>query len=283
MFPANNYWHANVSSLPVHPQSSQWVKSLGTSSTFHPDFLAGTWQGNPIGFPITTVGAGQPKVGVNFYYASESDPGPYPLPFNAPIEPNGDRHVIVTDTSECKLYEIYDAHPGATPTANWTAGSGAIYDLRSNAMRPTEWTSADAAGLPMLPGMVRYEEIAAGQINHAIRFTGSLTQHSYTWPARHRGAWNDNSAYPPMGAWFRLRADYPTDKLGPQARIVAEAMKKHGIILADIGASWYLSGVQDERWSNDDLLGLHQISGADMVAVDVSSIIVDPNSGQVRQ
>jgi hypothetical protein len=283
MFPADNYWHANVFNLPVDRSSSAWTASIGTSSHVHADFGSGTWDGGPIGIPFTTVGAGQPKVPVSFEYADESDPGPYPIPSDAPIEGGptsiGDRHVLVVDNSDCHLYEMYAAIP---TRMSWYAGSGAVYDLRSNALRPAGWTSADAAGLPMLPGLVRYDEVASGEIDHAIRFTAPITQKSYIWPARHEAGSTSSPSAPPMGAWFRLRPDFDTSQFTGAARIIADAMKVHGIILADNGSSWYISGAPDPRWDNDNLHELGVISGADFQAVDSSGLMVDPNSGQTH-
>ena len=283
MFPADSVWHADVSSLPVHASSSSWVSSIGTGAHVHADFGSGLWDGGPIGIASVAVGAGQPPVAMTFDYADESDAGPYPIPTDAPIEggaaASGDRHVIVVDSAACKLYEVYDAHPGV---AGWHGGSGAVWDLTSNALRPSTWTSADAAGLPILPGLVRYDEVATGRIDHPIRFTAPRTQRSFIWPARHQAGSSTDPALPPMGAWFRLRADYDTSRLGPQARVVADAMKAHGIILADNGSSWYLSGSPDARWNNDDLHTLDPIRGSDFVAVDTSSMIVSPDSGQRR-
>lgn len=287
MMPADNYWHADVSALPVHARSSAWVTSLGRSSKFHTDFGSGLWQGAPIGFPYTVVGASQPKVPISFYYPEDSDPGPYPLPWDAPVEGGqgsvGDRHVITVDSSTCRLYEVFDAHRGASPTAAWSAGSGAVFDLRSNAMRPDTHTSADAAGLPILPGLVRYEEVASGHIDHAIRFTANRTQTAYVWPAKHQAGSTADPNVPPMGAWFRLRADYPETGLGPQALVILRAMKTHGLILADNGSSWFMSGTPDERWDNQQLSKLWSITGNDIVAVDTSGLMVSANSGQVRQ
>ena len=286
MMPADNYWHADVRSLPVHARSAAWVTSLGRTSKFHTDFGSGEWEGAPIGFPYSVVGAGQAKVPISFYYPEDSDAGPYPLPFDAPVEggsgSDGDRHVLTVDSSTCKLYEVFDARRGASPTAAWSAGSGAVFDLRSNAMRPDTHTSADAAGLPILPGLVRYDEVASGHIDHAIRFTANRTSKAYVWPAKHQAGSTTDADVPPMGAWFRLRADYPTAGLAPQAKVIVEAMKTHGIILADNGSSWFMSGTPDERWDNQSLAQVWRITGADMEAIDQSSLMVSANSGQVR-
>ena len=280
MFPADSYWHRDVSGLPMSASSGAWVASIGAASHVHADFGSGLWDGGPIGIPFTTVGAGQARVPITFDYQDESDPGPYPLPSGAPVEggpaSTGDRHVLVVDQSDCHLYEVYDAHPGVA----WTAGSGAVYDLRSNALRPSGWTSADAAGLPILPGLVRYEEITSGHIDHAIRFTAPRTQRAFVWPARHQAGSSTSSALPPMGAWFRLRPDYDTSHLTGAAHVIAEAMKVHGIILADNGSSWFISGAPDSHWDNDNLHQLDVITGSDFQAVDTSSLVIDPNSGR---
>lgn len=283
MFPANSFWHADVSHLPVSTSSAIWTASIGTTRQVHADFGSGLWDGGPIGIPWTSVPGGQAKVPVSFDYDDESDPGPYPIPANAPIEgganADGDRHVLVIDQGSCHLYEMYDSHPSG---GGWHAGSGAVYDLRSNALRPSGWTSADAAGLAILPGLVRYEEIQAGHIDHAIRFTAPRTQRSFIWPARHQAGASTDPALPPMGAWFRLRADYDISGLSGAALIIAEAMKTHGIILADNGSSWYISGSPDERWNNDNLHLLDAIHGSDFQAVDSSSLMASPDSGQIR-
>jgi hypothetical protein len=281
MFPADNFWSADVGGLAVHPSSDAWRATIGPSRGLKADFGSGTWDGGPIGIPFNTVGAGQPQVPVSFDYADESDPGPYPLPANPAREHGGDHHVLTVDTSTCTLHELYAAEPNGD--GSWHAGSGARWDLRSNAQRPAGWTSADAAGLAILPGLVRYEEVAAGRIDHAIRFTAPQTQRAYLWPATHHASSSTDPARPPMGAWFRLRADYDTSWMAPQARVVAEALKVHGMILADNGSSWYLSGAPDERWDNAALRQLGSIKGSDLAAVDAAALMVDPNSGQSRR
>lgn len=285
MFPSDSFWHASVDSLPVHPSSSQWVNSVGSTTGFHMDFGSGMWAGGPIGIPFATVGAGQPGVGVSFAYASESDPAPYPLPWDAPVEggqgATGDRHVIVVDNSTCTLHEVFHAHRGATPSTPWTAGSGARWDLRSNALRPAGWTSADAAGLAILPGLVTYEEVASGDIDHPIRFTAPRTQKSYIWPARHHASSSTDPGRPPMGAWFRLKEPVDISGFSPHARVIAQAMKDHGIILADNGSSWFVSGAPDPRWDNGVLHELDVLTGDSMEAVDASSLMVHPDSGQI--
>ncbi|WP_240506409.1 hypothetical protein [Thermoactinospora rubra] len=282
--PADSFWHADVSKLPRHPGSQAYISSVGPTRKVKADFGAGLWDGGPIGIPITYVKPGQPKVPVSFEYAGESDKGPYPVPRDARIEggPNsdGDRHVLVVGTGTCKLYELYAAYP--RPDGGWRAGSGAVFDLKSNKLRPAGWTSADAAGLPIAPGLVRYEEVAAGRIDHAIRVTVPRSQKKYVWPARHFASGSTDPALPPMGLRLRLRAGFDTSRLPRQARVIAEAMKKHGLIVADNGSSWYISGTPDERWDNDQLRALGLIKGSDLEAVDSSSLMADPDSAAVR-
>ncbi|MEO8692152.1 MAG: hypothetical protein ABI658_01470 [Acidimicrobiales bacterium] len=283
-FPTDNYWHADVSGLPVHPNSAAYVASIGASSGLKADFGSGLWEGGPIGIPFVSVGAGQPKVTVGFDYDDESDPGPYPIPANPPIEggaqADGDRHILVVDSSTCRLYELFAAYPANNGA--WTAGSGAIYDLRSNAMRPAGWTSADAAGLPILPGLVRYDEVAQGVINHAIRITVPRTQKAYVWPARHLASSRTDTNLPPMGLWLRLRADFDVSGYPRDAQIILQALKKYGAIVADNGSPWYMSGAPDERWNNDVLQTLRRVPGSAFEALDTTSLISDPNSGHVR-
>jgi hypothetical protein len=282
--PPDNVWNAAVTRLAGARDSAAMVASMGAAKGVHPDFGSGLIDGSPFGFPITTVQPGQARVRVSFEYAAESDPGPYPVPANARVEggsgSDGDRHVIVYDPAACRLYELYAAHPNAD--GSWRAGSGASYDLRSQRLRPAGWTSADAAGLPIMPGLVRYEEVAAGHIDHAIRVTASRTRNSYRWPARHAASSSTDPALPPMGTRFRLRAGVDTSRFPAQARVVAEALKLHGAILADNGSSWYLSGTQDDRWSNGALNALKTLRGSDFEVVDAGPLMVDPNSGATR-
>jgi hypothetical protein len=223
-------------------------------------------------------------VSVIFDYDNESDPGPYPIPTDAPIEggpgSDGDRHVLVVDRDACTLYELFYAWP--QPDGSWQAGSGAVFDLSSHALRPDGWTSADAAGLPILPGLVRYDEVAAGEIHHALRFTAPQTRRAYVWPARHYASDLTHTQYPPMGQRFRLKAGFDISGFSPHAQIILRALQKYGMILADNGSAWYISGAPDERWDNDVLHELHQVHGSDFEAVDVSALMLDPNSGQVR-
>lgn len=283
LLPANNIWNTRVDGLPVHAQSAAWVSTIGADQSFHPDFGAGEWppgSGAPIGIPYIEVD-GAPKVAVSFGYASESDPGPYPIPLNAPIEggPNaeGDRHVLIVDRADCTLYELFAAYPQGD--GSWTAGSGAIFDLTSNDLRPSGWTSADAAGLPILPGLIRYDEVASGEITHAIRFTAPQTQQAFVWPATHFASNLTGGEYPPMGARFRLRDDFDVSGYAPEVRVILVAMQRYGIVLADNGSSWFLSGAPDERWDNEILRQLKDLRGADLEAVDLASVILSPTSG----
>lgn len=284
IFPADNVWHADVSRLPKHSRSTAWVGSMGATRHAHPDFGSGNIDGEPFGIPITTVPANPPRTRVTFEYGEDSDPGPYPLPRNARIEggPNadGDRHVILYDPARCRVHELYDARPQSD--GSWRAGSGAAFDLRSNKLRPAGYTSADAAGLSILAGLIRYEEVAAGRIDHAIRITAPRTRDQYIWPARHRAGASDDPALPPMGARFRLKASVNVSGFPKQARIVAEALKRYGAILADNGSPWFLSGTQDSRWNNDALGALKGLRGSDFEAVDAGGLMVNRDSGAVR-
>ncbi|MCE7918203.1 MAG: hypothetical protein DPW21_12260 [Anaerolineae bacterium] len=281
IFPADNIWNARVDNLPVHARSAAWINSIGASTGFHMDFGKGNYQGGPMGIPYNVVaGSTVPKYNVNFYYPDESDPGPYPIPSNPKMEYGSDHHILTLDTETCKLYEIYDA---SFKNGKWSAGSGAIWDLNSHALRPNGWTSADAAGLPILPGLVRYDEVAAGAINHAIRFTISRTN-GYIWPARHLTSGRPGvlTNTPPMGARFRLKANYDIRGFAPEMQVILQAMKTYGIIVADNGSDWYVSGEPDNRWDNDMLHTLDVLTGRDFEAVDTSSLMVNANSGQAK-
>ncbi|HTN23421.1 MAG TPA: hypothetical protein VL120_05505 [Solirubrobacteraceae bacterium] len=275
VLPKSNAFNQRVDKLPVAGNSATLVGSIGLGSTAHADFGSGTYNGGPIGIPYTVVRRGQPRVGVAFDYADESDRGPYPIPPNAPVEggpgAGGDRHVLVVDRDRCRLYELYDAHM-LERGAGWRAGSGAIYDLRSNHLRPAGWTSADAAGLPILPGLARYGEVAHGAIDHALRFTAPRTRKAYVYPARHFASSSDDAALPPMGLRIRLKRGTDLGGLKPQARIVARALQRYGALLADNGSPWYFSGAPDRRWDNDDLHTLGRLRGSDFEVVDTSSL-----------
>jgi hypothetical protein len=281
LFPPNSVWNMPVDTLPLDLHSADYVNSIGPNTGLHPDFGAGLWNGGPIGIPYTTVLSTQPLVSVTFGYADESDPGPYPIPPDAPIEggpdSDGDRHVLVVDVDNCKLYEMWYSWP--QPDGSWYAGSGAIFGLYSNTLRPDTWTSADAAGLPILPGLVRYDEVASGEIRHALRFTAEDTRDAHIWPARHDASANPDPAVPPMGQRFRLRADFDVSSYSPQVQVILNALKRYGLILADNGSDWYISGVPDERWDNDVLVGeLATVTGANFEAVDESGCMIDPDS-----
>jgi hypothetical protein len=283
--PADNVWNARVDEMPVDPRSDAYIATIGADRSVHPDFGSGLYDGRPIGIPYVTVPGDQLKVPVTFQYAGESDPGPYPVPTDAPIEggptSDGDRHVLVVDREACVLYELYSAYPQRD--GSWQAGSGAVFDLGSNDLRPETWTSADAAGLPIWPGLVRYDEVAAGEIRHAVRFTVPATRRAYVWPARHYASDRQGSELPPMGQRFRLRADYDLSAASPQVRTILTALKRYGMILADNGSAWFISGAPDARWDNDALLEeLRRVRGRNFEAVDVSSLMADAGSGRVR-
>jgi hypothetical protein len=274
VFPATNVWNQRVDALPVAAGSSAIVAAIGPNDRMHADFGSGLWDGGPIGIPVTVVRGTQRTVRVAFEYASESDKGPYPIPANVAIEggrrADGDRHALIVDRDACRLYELFALRP--TGNGGWRAGSGAIFDLRSNRLRPAGWTSADAAGLPILPGLARYEEVARGRIDHALRFTVQRTRRAYVWPARHHASSRTDPSLPPMGLRLRLKRGYPIGGFPRQARIVLQALKEYGMILADNGSNWYVSGAPHPRWSNDQLHALHRVPGSAFEVVDVSSL-----------
>ena len=279
LFPADDAWHADISRLPVHPRSGAWMASMGgPTQRLHPDF-GPSGQAMPYGIPYAVVRASHQRVSVRFDYAEESDAGPYPFGPDIPVESGSDRHALMLDADSCSLYELYDAHydPGGS-----TAGSGAVWDLRSSALRPAGWTSADAAGLPILPGLLRRDEVAAGSVDHAIRVTAQRTDRSYVWPARHHaGAANDPNL-PPMGARFRLRAGFDISRYRPDTQVVLRAMQRHGLILADNGSNWFFTGTAEDGWDTGMLDELKTVPAGAFEAVDAASLMVDPNSGRVR-
>jgi hypothetical protein len=283
MFPTDSVWHADVSQLPVHPLSNQYVSSIGSGAAAKADFGSGLWDGGPIGIPFNVVGAGQPATSVTFDFDEDSDHVPYPIPSNPAIEGGpgsaGDRHVLIVDNSSCTLYELYAAYPNGNGT--WHAGSGAVWNLNSNALRTDTYTSADAAGLPILPGLVRYDEVASGHIDHAIRVTVPASDKKHLWPARH-DAGTANSNLPPMGLRLRLKPQFDISSYPPNDRVILQAMKTYGVIVADNGSPWYMTGVPDERWNNDELQLLRNVHGADFEAVDESSLMISPSSGAAR-
>lgn len=273
VFPGDNWWSKRVDALPVAADSATIVTSIGPEKTMHADFGSGLWDGGPIGIPITVVGTTQKKSPVSFEYAGESDRGPYPIPAGVKIEggrdADGDRHALIVDPDRCRLYELFALrHVGG----RWTAGSGAIWDLRSNRLRPAGWTSADAAGLPILPGLARYDEIARGRIDHALRFTVSKTRRAYVWPARHFASSLTDPSLPPMGLRLRLKRSYDISEFPRQSRIVLKALKEYGMVVADNGSDWYVSGAPDPRWDNDDLHSLHTVPGSAFEVVDSASL-----------
>ena len=284
VFPADDIWNTAVDTLPVAANSAAYVNTIGPNIGLHPDFGSGTWDGGPIGIPFITVPGTQTKYPATFTYADESDPGPYAIPMTAPIEggsnSTGDRHAIAVDTDNCILYELYSAYPQG---ASWSAGSGAIFNLMSYALRPATWTSADAAGLPIMPGLVRYDEVAAGAIHHALRFTVPQTQKAFVWPARHYASSLTGAQYPPMGQRFRLKASFDVSTFPPEVQVILQALKKYGMMIADNGSSWYISGAPDSRWNNDNLGQIRNVPGSAFEAVDVSSLQIDPNSSQAKQ
>jgi len=265
MFPADNVWNKDISRLPVHPASAAWIRSIGFDSDLHPDFGRNrSW-----GIPYNVVGSQTPKVEVQFAYADESDAGPYPIPANPRVEGGGDRHILIVDRDNCRLYELYDV---ARTEGGWTAGSGAIWNLWSNALRPNGWTSADAAGLPILPGLVRFDEVARGVINHALRFTAPHTRKAHIYPARHHASYSMDPALPPMGARVRLKGSFDVSSFSRRNRVVLNALKKYGMILADNGGAWFLSGVSDIRWNDPDLNKLKRIHGSAFEVVNTRQL-----------
>jgi hypothetical protein len=275
VFPADNAWNQRVDRLPVAKNSGHIIARIGLSDPVHPDFGSGLYNGEPIGIPYTVVSSASRRVPVSFQYASESDKGPYPLPRGVPIEggygSSGDRHVIVVNRDTCSDYELFAAYPHDGGT-RWTAGSGAIFNLRSDHLRPAGWTSADAAGLPILPGLARYDEVAKGQIDHALRFTAPCTAARYVYPARHEASTCGGAWLPPMGLRVRLKANVKISGLPYQARVVAEALKRYGMILADNGSPWFISGAPNRGWNNDALHLLDHLTGRDFEVVNTSSL-----------
>jgi len=271
VFPADNAWNQRVDGLPVARDSATLIASIGPDAHFHAEFGSGQWDGGPIGIPYAVVDSAQRRVHVSFYYGGSDRVG-YPLAPEVPIEggadAGGDRHVIVVDKTACRLYELFDAQPVDGWRA-WRAGSGATFDLRSNRLRPRGWTSADAAGLPIFPGLARYQEVAAGAIRHALRFTAPRTRKAFVWPARHEAGSSYSRALPPMGLRVRLKRSVSLAGLPWQARIVAMAMKRYGLMLAYNGSPWFVTGAPDPRWDNQQLHTLDRLSGRDFEVVTV--------------
>ena len=280
-FPADNYWHADVSELPVHARSRQWLARMSTDRDLHPDFGPSYGDGPGYGIPVTVVKHSHPRVRVRFGYADESDRVRYPLGRDTRIEggrnSGGDMHAIVVDRGVCKLYETFYTR---VRDGKWRAGSGAVWSLESNALRPDGWTSADAAGLPILPGLLRWNEVRDRSIDHAIRFTTDVTSRHHLWPARHDAGSKDSLKFPPMGARFRLKASYDPAGLGDAAKEVVRAMKTYGLVLADNGSPWFFQGEQDKNWPSSLVEDLKQIPASAFVAVDTSGLMVDEDSAQ---
>lgn len=271
MFPADNAWNMRVDGLPKHAKNKIWKQSTHAASTLvHPDFGP-----SPYGIPVNVVTNSHANVAVTFNYADESDIGPYPFD-NATLKEGGsDQHALMVNADSCTLYELYHAQwNGGAPTG----GSGAIWDLTSNDLRPAGWTSADAAGLPILPGMVRYDEIQAGTISHALRVTFDCTSGKYLWPARHQAATGGKTC-PPMGARFRLRSSFDQSGFSPQAQVLITALKQYGVINADNGSDWYITGTMDNNWNDNLLDEWKSIPARAFVAIDASGCQVSPDSG----
>lgn len=275
VFPPNNPWNQDISTAPVDPNSANLIASIGLNTPVHPDFGT-TWEGAPNGIPYIVVSGTQRRVPITFAYGEESDPGPYPVPPNAPIEGGpdgtGDRHVIVIDRDNWRLYELFNAYP-VKGGASWRAESGAVFDLNSNAVRPAGWTSADAAGLPIFPGLVRYDEVQESKvITHALRFTAQRTRKAYVHPARHFASDNPDPNLPPMGMRVRLKGSFDIAGFSPGMQVILRAMKKYGMILADNGSNWYVSGAPDPRWNEDALHTLKTLKGSDFEVVQMGTI-----------
>ena len=269
VFPASSPWNRPVDRLPVASGSDAIVAAIGRDLPVHADFGSGLWEGRPIGIPYDVVTRRTARSRIVFDYADESDRGPYPIPRGVHVEGGSDRHALLVDRDACRLYELYALRRTAS---GWRAGSGAIWSLRSNRLRPAGWTSADAAGLPILAGLARHDEVARGAIRHALRFTVRRSRRAYVYPARHFASSLTDPSLPPMGLRLRLKAGFATRGFPSQARVVLEALKRYGMIVADNGSSWFVSGAPDRRWSNDDLHALGRVHGRDFEVVDASSL-----------
>ncbi|OLD02017.1 MAG: hypothetical protein AUI99_06290 [Gemmatimonadetes bacterium 13_1_40CM_3_69_22] len=275
-FPDDNPWNTAVDRAPVDPNSDALIASIGLTKGLHPDFGA-NYLGGPFGIPYVVVAGSTPSVTVTFSYAAESDPGPYPIPPDAPIEggsaSSGDRHVLVIDRDDWKLYELFSAFP-VPSSSGWTAGSGAIFDLSSDALRPAGWTSADAAGLPIFPGLVRYDEVVErGEIRHALRFTVVHSRRAYVNPARHWASSDTSASRPPMGMRVRLKQSYDTSGFPPSARVILRALQTYGMIVADNGGDWFISGAPDARWNDGELNTLKTVPGSAFEVVAMGTIV----------
>jgi hypothetical protein len=274
LFPATNVWNKRVDTLPVAKDSAALIGSIGADQGLHADFGSGLYDGAPIGIPFTIVSKRTPRHRLSFEYADESDKGAYPIPANVKIEggraSTGDRHALLVDRDACRLFELYALYP--TSGGGWRAGSGAIWNLRSNKLRPAGWTSSDAAGLPILPGLARYDDLRRGGIRHALRFTVQRSRRAYIYPARHFASDATDPSLPPMGLRVRLKAGFDVSGYPAQSRAVLNALKRYGMIVADNGSDWYITGAPDARWSNDDLHSLGRVRGSAFEVVDTSTL-----------
>ena len=271
VFPKDNPWNTDISNEDTDPNSDNIIAGIGNETHLHPDF--GTvWENSPIGIPYNLIGKNQPLKSVSFQYKSESDPGPYPIPTDALVESGSDKHVLVIDTINMKLYELFNATLNSDDS--WNAGSGAVYDLTSNLLRPDYWTSADAAGLPIFPGLVRYDEVVEkGVVDHALRFTVQNTRNAFIHPATHAASNSSNENFPPMGLRVRLKAGFDISGFSPHIQVILKALKKYGMFVADNGSNWYISGAPDSRWNDDELGELKSIQGNNFEVIKMGSII----------
>jgi hypothetical protein len=272
-FPASNFWNTDIRSLPVSPLSASWLSHMSTGRNLHPDFGPSYGDGPDYGIPVTVVGRHHRKVRVRFDYAAESNRVRYPLGRDTKIEGGrnsaGDKHAIVVQKYRCRLYETWNTR---VRHGHWRAGSGAVWSLGSNRLRPDGWTSADAAGLPILPGLLRWNEVKAGRVAHAIRFTTAVTSRHHLWPARHDAGSTNSWAYPPMGARFRMKASFDASSFGPRARVIITAMKNYGLVLADNGSPWFFTGERNRNWPANLVEELKRIPASAFEAVDTSSM-----------
>jgi len=279
-FPADDPWNTRVDGAEVDPASDRLIASIGAATRLHPDFGA-SWNGGPFGIPYVVVAGTEPRVPMTFGYADESDPGPYPFPADAPIEggptSSGDRHVLAIDRDAWTLWETWSTYPRPDPARNgWTAGSGAFFDLTTGAARPAGWTSADAAGLPVFPGLVRYDEVVGrGEILHALRFTVTATRRAYVAPATHWASSDRSVDRPPMGMRVRLKASFDVASFPPQARVILTCLQRYGMFVADNGGDWFLSGAPDARWDDDDLHRLKTVAGGAFEVVRMGAVTSD--------
>ena len=280
VFPANNVWHSKVSKLPVHKRSKQWIEAMGgRGQELHPDFGPSDDPAHPYGIPYNVVDGAHPDHQVDFQYADESDPGPYPVSEATHVEHGSDRHALVIDRDACVLYEIFDFDwNGGNPQG----GSGAVWELRSNALRPPTWTSADAAGLPIFSGLLRRDEVLAGRVDHAIRITAEETDQRFIWPARHQAGARRDASLPPMGARFRMKRSFDARGFHPETQVILRAFKRYGVILADNGSNWYFGGSEDQGWPDQVLDELKSIPAGAFVAVATGKMKVSADSAAVK-